>query len=134
ANGTGWMGPYNRKVMSQPGSTPATVTTSDGQVFTYTRPTLGTTQYIPPAGAVNALKAGAAPVGWVETQPDGVQYQYDTNGKLTKVSTVTGTAVSLTLDANGNPHSVSNLSTASRRAVWAYDASNKIKRVVDVNS
>jgi len=59
-----------------------TLTTGEGNVYAYTNPDLVTNYYQVPAGARNSLqRITALPGGWVETQLDGLQFQYDGSGK-----------------------------------------------------
>jgi RHS repeat-associated protein len=73
--GRSWYGSWDRQVQASLAG--ATVTTGGGAVLPYESPVTGS-YYTPPDGAGNSLQAISG--GWVETQPNGFQIQYQDNG------------------------------------------------------
>src|SRR5438132_685777 len=74
--GAGWQGTFGRKVTNVDAKT-ADVTTSEGNVYRYTKTNATDFTFTPPAGAKNALTGGSFFSSFRETQPDGSLFQYD---------------------------------------------------------
>ena len=131
--GSGWTATYNRSIR-QVSSTVAQVTDNVGNVFTYTRPSSSTTRYTPPAGANNGLVATASG-GWIETQPDGLAFNYPApaSNQIALVQSVQNRAGGLwtmTYDSTGTLLQ-SITSPSAQRTSFAYDTNGHIKSYQD---
>lgn len=68
--------------------------------------------------------------GWMETQPDGFQYYYDSTGKVTKLANHVGNVWTISY-VGGTSRIEHVLNPASQRTTFHYDGSNKIQAIQD---
>lgn len=113
--GTGWANSLARTVTSIT-STIADLTTSFGATYRYTGLSGGT--YEAPPRARNSLQTSGS--GWVETQPDHSQFNYDSSGQLTNLKNAAGQTWTLTY-GSGKISTIRD--PFSRLTTYTYDGS-----------
>lgn len=127
--GHGWTSNLRRAVVLIDSST-AQVVTDDGTIWQYGSRNVTTGVYTPPAGAKNKLQRDPGTSEWIETQPDGSLYRYDSStGKLKYLANYFGRRWTIIRDGGGRVKAVQN--PGNQRTTLVYDGSNNLKRVQD---
>jgi YD repeat-containing protein len=121
----GWTSNFNRRI-DNAASPDVDVISGSGMAYRYTN--AAGSAYTAPDQAVNWLVDDGAG-GWIETQPDGLKYYYNSSGKLTKIVnhlgkvwTMSYTGSQLTFIEN----------PASKRTTFSYHAAfGKLEWILD---
>ena len=124
--GYGWTHMFRRSIQAV-GSNAANVVTGTASIYSYTSLNPTTGFYTPPSGTANTLLK--SPSGWVETQPDGLSYNYNSSGALQTIKTAAGGTWSLTYSGAGLLASITD--PFGRLSSFGYDGSGNIKSYQD---
>jgi hypothetical protein len=92
-------------------------------IFQYSAQSGSTPPYTPIAPNINQL-TGSPTSGWIETQPDGNSFAYDTNGTLRSIRNPAGLRWTVSWDAGFNKV-VHFDGPYGRRTTFAYDVNNR---------
>ena len=124
----GWTSSFKRRIDNS-ASPDVDVISGSGTAYRYESG--GGTAYTAPEQAVNWL-VGDGSGGWIETQPDGLKYYYDSTGKLTKLANHVGKVWTLTYTA-GASGSLAITNPASLVTTLQY-ASSKLSAIIDADA
>ena len=132
--GHGWTSTFRRSVATSGFGSQIliTVTTGDGSRYEYLIPGAGggVGYATPRDGAVNSMLLTAAPQTFTETQPDGLQFRYGSNGALQSIRNPAGSRWTLSHDTGGRIRRVTDPFGCATS--YAYDGSSKLRRIQDV--
>jgi YD repeat-containing protein len=125
--GTGWTASHKQSLALVSGGTfNVNVTDGTGTLLHFNNLTAG--QYYSPQSTDDTLVQNGDGT-WTQTQPDGFQVAYDTNGRPSRLADSAGDRWTMGYDGGGR---VLNLTDPyNRRTSYAYDGSNNLKRVQD---
>jgi RHS repeat-associated protein len=104
-----------------------TLVEGDGSELRFTRNPDGS--YTAPVAVWMTLTATGGEYAWQISRRDGVVYQFDSSGRMRRLSEPNGNAIELVYGANGTLTEVRGPS--SRRASLSYDASGRLAQLTD---
>jgi YD repeat-containing protein len=113
----GWTSNYRRRIDTLTYASKTAVISGTGTAYQYTAATAP--NYTAPDQALNWL-VDDSPSGWIETQPDGLKYYYDSSGKLTRLTNHMGKVWTLSY-ASGFLSFIEN--PAAKRTTFSYHVS-----------
>jgi YD repeat-containing protein len=127
--GYGWFA-APKQVLTSLSSTSADVTDGGGTVLHFTSKD-SNGRYLAPSSTADALVLNSDGT-WTQTQPDGFQMRYDSTGRLTRLSSASGSRWTLSYGTGGRISRI--LDPFNRPTTYAYDGNNNLRRVQDASA
>jgi YD repeat-containing protein len=121
----GWTSNFNRRIDNSTFFPKVAVISGSGIAYQYTAAT--SPNFTSPDESVNWLKLEGS--GWVETQPDGLKYYFDSSGNLAKLANHLGKVWTLTY--NVGPSGSLEITNPALKVTTLQYASNKLQTIID---
>jgi RHS repeat-associated protein len=127
ALGYGWTGSYSAKITFTQEKTVATVTHDNGSTITFALSS-ATGQWNSPVWTQATFAKNGE--NYLYTQPDHTNQEFNSNGRLLKITDRHNVSLTLAYDTNGRLASVTDQSSI-RQITFTYNASGQIEKVTD---
>lgn len=127
AFGYGWRGSYSSKLTLSDGDTDATIRHDNGSttIFTLDGGVWRAPAWVPQA---TLIQSGG---NFIYTEPDHTKLEFDSAGRLLKITDRHNLTLTMTYDMAGRLHYVSDHPTFGRRITFTYNAAGQVEKVTD---